>query len=692
MQAGGVNIKLMADIADLQRRFGEAQKLAEQTAGGIGNAFSGIGRQLAAGLSVGGFALMIKGVADSAAEIDKLSRLVGVSTTDFQRLSAAAASVGVEQDKLSDILKDVNDKVGEFMQTGGGELKDFFENIAPKVGVTAESFRNLSGPQALQLYVSSLQKAGVSQQEMTFYMEALANDATLLAPLLANNGAEMKRLGDEAERLGTVMDEKAIASAKEFNSNMRTMESLLTSVKIAIANETIPAINALVQEFLVGIKHAGSFGEALRLFGTINPFRDTGGNIKAITAEIESLTAARDRYVKSGSDTSSIDTALASEKKRLDYLREIQRLQALASSGGDASDAISRRYMSAASASAFVVGSTGPGAAPAKPKTAKATKAEIDPLAAAAKEYERVLLSINAAQLDAATSGMEYTKTQQALLQLYQTPEWLAMPDDWKRTIVAQAEGVIELERYNAQQQRLGELLGTTELSKQTADLELLNQAFFDGKISMEQWEAASARLLGVGQENAKLAADTKSVASELGLTFSSAFEDAIVGGKGLRDILAGIEQDMLRIITRRMITDPLANAVTSMLGSFMGGGAEAGASTNSYIGARAVGGAVTAGKSYLVGERGPEIFTPAGHGSIGQTGGAKVQININNSAGRETQASASASTDAMGNTVIDVLVERVEAGMMGRVSRGGGMAPLLERRYGLNPAAGALR
>ena len=74
------------------------------------------------------------------------------------------------------------------------------------------------------------------------------------------------------------------------------------------------------------------------------------------------MTAARDRYVKSGSDTSSIDTALASEKKRLDYLREIQRLQALASSGGDASDAISRRYMSAASASAFVVGSTGPGA------------------------------------------------------------------------------------------------------------------------------------------------------------------------------------------------------------------------------------------------------------------------------------------------------------------------------------------
>lgn len=690
MQAGNVHIKLMADIVDLQRRFGEAQRLAEQTAGGIGSAFAGIGRQLAAGLSVGGFALMIKGVADSAAEIDKLSRLVGVSTTDFQRLSAAASSVGVEQDKLSDILKDVNDKVGEFMQTGGGELKDFFENIAPKVGVTAESFRNLSGPQALQLYVSSLQQAGVSQQEMTFYMEALANDATLLAPLLANNGAEMKRLGDEAERMGVIMDEKSIASAKEFNSNMRTMESLLKSVKIAIANETIPAINALAQEFLIGIKHAGSFGEALRLLGTINPLRSTGGNIKAITDEIESLTAARDRYVKSGADTSSIDTALATERKRLEYLKEIQRMQALAASGGDVSDAISRRYMSAASPPVFSVGSVGSGAAPEKPKTSRSAKADIDPLTAAAKEYERTLLAINGRQLELQASGEGYTQTQQTLLRLYQTPEWLRMPDDWKRVIVAQAESVIELEQYNAEQQHLRELLGHDKLDQQRKDLELLNREFFEGRLEMADWEAASARVLGITGEATK---EVKGLAADLGMTFSSAFEDAMVSGKGLSDVLRGLEQDLIRIVMRQMVTQPLANLITSSIGPLFGASDAGGtASTNSYVAARAVGGSVAAGRSYLVGERGPEIFTPAGHGAIGAAGSTSIQINVSNQAGRDTQATATSSTDAMGNTVIDVLVERVEAGMMGRVSRGTGMAPLLERRYGLNPAMGAMR
>lgn len=315
---------------------------------------------------------MVISTANSAKEISNLSKLSGAGATEFQRFAAAAKSVGLEQDQLGDIFKDFREKIGEFVSTGGGEMKDFFEQIAPKVGVTADAFRNLSGPQALQLYFDSLQKAGLSTEQMSFYLESAANDATKLIPLLRDNGKELKSLGDEAERMGIVMSDKAISSANEFSKNLSAMESLLKSVKIEIANELIPSINALSQEFLIGIKHAGSYGESLRLFGTINPFRDVGGNIKAISSEIESLTAARERYVKSGSDTSSIDTALASERKRLEYLKEIQRMQALAGAGDDVSDAISRRMTSAP-----LPGATWkPPAAPKKPSGEKVTEAQ----------------------------------------------------------------------------------------------------------------------------------------------------------------------------------------------------------------------------------------------------------------------------------------------------------------------------
>lgn len=61
-------------------------------------------------------------------------------------------------------------------------LRDFFEKVAPRVGVTADQFARLSGPEALQLYVDTLERAGLSQQEMTFYLEAMASDATRAFP------------------------------------------------------------------------------------------------------------------------------------------------------------------------------------------------------------------------------------------------------------------------------------------------------------------------------------------------------------------------------------------------------------------------------------------------------------------------------------------------------------------------------
>ena len=122
---------------------------------------------------------------NTAAEIKNLSQLANATPEEFQKMAYAAEQVGISQEKFSDILKDVNDRVGDFIATGGGPMKDFFERIAPQVGVTAQQFRKLSGPQALQLYVSSLEKANVNQQDFTFFMEAMASGLPVIATPVA---------------------------------------------------------------------------------------------------------------------------------------------------------------------------------------------------------------------------------------------------------------------------------------------------------------------------------------------------------------------------------------------------------------------------------------------------------------------------------------------------------------------------
>lgn len=236
----------------------------------------------AAGVAVGAAAVagatalatMTVSAINSAAEVAKLAAVSNSSTTDFQKMAAGAKFVGVEQDKLSDILKDVNDKVGDFLLNGGGELQDFFKTIAPKVGVTAEQFRNLSGPQALQLFASSLEKAGLSQAEMTQQMESLANDATLLLPLLRNNAEGFRKFGEAAEAAGSIMDEKTIRSATELKAASWLMENAISGVGTKIQQALLPMLSSfagklteVTEDGVIVKKVADDLAESVKVLG-----------------------------------------------------------------------------------------------------------------------------------------------------------------------------------------------------------------------------------------------------------------------------------------------------------------------------------------------------------------------------------------------------------------------------------------
>ncbi|MDF1621796.1 phage tail tape measure C-terminal domain-containing protein [Pseudothioclava nitratireducens] len=193
---------------------------------------------------------MTRSTVAAANEIGQLSQVANANPELFQRWSAASATVGIEQEKLADILKDVNDRVGDFLQTGGGPMADFFEHIAPRVGVTADQFARLSGPEALQLYVDSLERAGVSQQEMTFYLEAMASDTTRLIPLLQNGGAEMTRLGAQAQALGAVLDADAIAAMRRSELALVSIGQVFTGVRNRIAVALAPTLEAVANAFV----------------------------------------------------------------------------------------------------------------------------------------------------------------------------------------------------------------------------------------------------------------------------------------------------------------------------------------------------------------------------------------------------------------------------------------------------------
>lgn len=224
------------------RQFEQRMQSMQASARRAGTA---IGLAISAGVTAGGAAMVqwTRQVADLGVEYDKLGKLSGTTSEQFQRMAAGANSVGMSHEKLADIFKDVQDKIGDYVQTGGGALADFFDNIAKRTGVTAEQMRKLSGPDALGLYFKSLERANLSQTELTFYMEAIASDASALIPLLRNNSAGFQQWGNAAQAAGAIIDGKTNKATERLRQVTLEADLAFKGLKVSVAEEIIPALS-----------------------------------------------------------------------------------------------------------------------------------------------------------------------------------------------------------------------------------------------------------------------------------------------------------------------------------------------------------------------------------------------------------------------------------------------------------------
>lgn len=217
-------------------------------------------------------AAMVKQQVEMASELTRTARVANTSVQQMQKLAIAAKQVGIEQEKLGDIYKDTQDKIGDFLSTGGGEMADFFENIAPQIGVTAEQFRKLSGKDALQLYYDSVQKANLSTSEQIFYMEAVADEASALIPLLKDGGAGFKLWADAAENAGAIMDEKTIKATQELQASTELLKLSWQGAKNQFTQAIIPVLSDVSGELVSNANAADKARQAGEYFANTLKF------------------------------------------------------------------------------------------------------------------------------------------------------------------------------------------------------------------------------------------------------------------------------------------------------------------------------------------------------------------------------------------------------------------------------------
>lgn len=149
------------------------------------------------------------------------------------------------------------------------------------------------------------------------------------------------------------------------------------------------------------------------------------------------------------------------------------------------------------------------------------------------------------------------------------------------------------------------------------AELEAIREALVESKSPLQEY-AESVQKVQMNMQN-------------LALQGVKSLEDSLVGlvngtmsaKDAFRSMATSIINDLIRMQIQKSITGPLSGALNGFFGGGSGGG-------------KAIGGSVQAGKPYMVGERGAEMFVPNQSGSIipnnalGGGGGTTIVQNIN--------------------------------------------------------------
>jgi hypothetical protein len=553
------------------------------------------------GLAAAGAAMtaLVYKTTQSAEEIQRFANLSGASAESFQEMAVAASTVGISQEKLADQFKDFREKFGEFVQTGGGGMADFFEQIAPQIGVTAEQFRNLSGPQALQLYVSSLEKANLSQEQMSFYLESMASDTTALIPLLVNNGRVMQELGARARETGQIMSEDLIKNSIEFRRQMEQLTGALTGATNVMIQEFLPTLNNVAKamsETQSNLNLATLAGQGFKIF--IETVSILGANLafvfQGIGRDIGGVMAMMNRLANFDLEgmnfiAESMRQDAARARAELDDLERrilgLPRVNVL----GDQAD----------------TGAQMPPGTPTPPRPASNL--------------------LNKKQLDALKKANEDAKKERIAY------------DQWMQSMIDGEN------RY-----RLDMVDKRIEAEKQA---ELDYQAWMDEMRNgeLEQY----LRMQDLKDDRLREATDKlKSFADQMGMAFGNAFENAILSGQKLSDTLRQLALDVARLVLRKTVTNPLADAISGTISGMFGG-------------ARAGGGDVIGGRPYLVGENGPEMFVPRGTGTITPNGAmaSNITVNVNMQDGSVSAQNASMLGSLVAGAVKQELIKQKRVG-----------------------------
>lgn len=704
--------KLIVSLQLDHAKFKKGMEKASRSLGNFGRKIKSIAKSLfsfkgalAGVVGVGGIALLTRQSLKQVDALGKLATRLGASTEALSEYRLVAEKSGVSFQNLTLGWQRMTRRASE-AASGFGAAK----NSLNEMGIDVAKFNRLKPSEQFE-QIGEIFEGIASKAEQLRLGSTIFDTEGVAAALQVFGGGvdQLKEMRAEARAFGLSMSEDTVRGVEAANDSMTDLKFLFVGLRDQIVSRLAPGLGKLVDKIRDIILEAADAHGGIEKFaqeiakGILETFKSAVMGINdIINAADKGLTRLG---LKEATSVEEITRKLVGNmdliQKKIEQIEQVKEdisrptikgmlfggsEEELAKLQNDFNELIElrRKYTE---------------------DLDKATEGNIDVLGKIISSTDMLIegLDKTAPALDSYKNSSDgaieagirnATAIDQTIDKLKDQAAWVGKTRDeivlltlakqgaTKAEIKAAAASLKTIATYKQQEDIIKST--QTDVEKFSAEIERLNDALNEG-LSWDVYAKAIANAQDEFEKISKKTEEADDTVKQLGLTFTSAFEDAVIAGEELSEVLKGILQDILRLAVRKQITEPLLSAFSGVFGGVTGGAGGAIAKDPGgflvNLPGRASGGPVSGGSAYVVGERGPEVFVPRHSGSIIPNGGGGATINIIDQRGANAPAvETTTETGPDGRQIISAIIKSE----VRNAFEGGEMDRVLANNFGL--------
>ena len=304
--------KINADTGDLGRelRFAERdvqrfQKRAESNISKLGKAFGAMGAVAATAL----LAITKEGM-ELAAEMDEVSRELGISTEEVSALKHAAEETDVEFGTFTSRMERFNRQIAE-AAGGTGDLKDTFRDYGIELRDNQDQVR--SQTDLLLDIADAMEGASDHTERLDIATAAFGNrGGAEMIKMLEDGSDSVEGFMEAAEEAGLVIESELGQKAQQVQANQRALRNSVRSLGITLASQTVPQVAAYSSALAENAQEAS------------NAASETSVMERAVTRTLGSVEIMRSGFVVLGQTLGMIGAQIAQfTVSSLDFIRQL---------------------------------------------------------------------------------------------------------------------------------------------------------------------------------------------------------------------------------------------------------------------------------------------------------------------------------------------------------------------------------